>query len=99
MTTPISYTSKVHRKGRVLPLDSNIISKIAASELDVAYNREEYFTNLDKFIKKEFERPRNSELSYNIFDTEEIKQDRIRALKTKQNDMKFGVILQEAIGS
>ena len=52
MSAPISYTSNALRKGRSLPLDSNIINKIAACELDVAFNREEYFTKMEESVKR-----------------------------------------------
>jgi len=98
MTTPISYTSKVHRKGRVLPLDSNIISNIAASEHDVVFNREEYFTKLEESVKRILQRPMKDILAYDRLDTERSKVNKLVALKEKQRQMKIGDIWQTAIG-
>jgi hypothetical protein len=69
------------------------------SEHGVGFNREQYFTNLDKFIKKECERPRNDKLTYDILDTEKIIENKLKALRTKQYQMKVGEIWQEAVGS
>jgi hypothetical protein len=69
------------------------------SELNVVFNREQYFTNLDKFIKKEFERPRNDNLTYDILDTEKIIEYKLKALRVKQYQMKVGEIWQVAVGN
>ena len=99
MSTPISYVSNALKKRRVLPLDRNIINKIAASEHDVAFNREEYFTKLAESIKRILQRPTKDVPTYDILDTEKSKVDNLVALKVKQLRMKNGEIWQEAIGS
>ena len=99
MSTPISDTSKVLKKGRALPLDSNIINKIAASELDVAFNREEYFTEMEESVKRILQRPTKDVPTYDILDTERSKVNKLVALKEKQRQMKIGDIWQTAIGN
>ena len=68
-------------------------------ELDVAFNREEYFKNLGDSVKKILQRPAKDVLAYDILDTDKSKVNKLLALKEKQRQMKIGEIWQNAIGN
>lgn len=91
----------MHLFNKYIPLviKQTVFRMSTTSEHDVVFNREQYFTNLDKFIKKEFERPRNDKPTYDILDTEKIIEYKLNALRVKQYQMKVGNIWQEAVGS
>ena len=69
------------------------------SELDVVFNREEYFKNLGDSVKKILQRPAKDVLAYDILDTDKSKVNKLLALKEKQRQMKIGEIWQNAIGN
>jgi hypothetical protein len=69
------------------------------SELDVTFNREQYFTKLGESVKKILQRPTKDVLAYDILDTDKLKVNNRVALKVKQRQMKIGDIWQIAIGN
>jgi hypothetical protein len=69
------------------------------SELDVTFNREQYFTKLGESVKVILQRPTKDVLAYDILDTEKSKVNKMVALKEKQRQMKIGEIWQSAIGN
>ena len=76
-----------------------IVKMSTPCELDVAFNREEYFKNLGDSVKKILQRPAKDVLAYDILDTDKSKVNKLLALKEKQRQMKIGEIWQNAIGN
>ena len=76
-----------------------IVKMSTPSELDIAFNREEYFKNLGDSVKKILQRPAKDVLAYDILDTDKSKVNKLLALKEKQRQMKIGEIWQNAIGN
>lgn len=75
-----------------------IVKMSTPSQIDVAFNREEYFKNLGDSVKKILQRPTKDVVAYDILDTEKSKVNKLVALKEKQRQMKIGEIWQVAIG-
>ena len=50
-----------------------IVKMSTPSELDIAFNREEYFKNLGDSVKKILQRPAKDVLAYDILDTDKSK--------------------------
>jgi len=75
-----------------------IVKMSTPSQIDVAFNREEYFKNLGDSVKKILQRPTKDVVAYDILDTEKSKINKLVALKEKQRQMKIGEIWQVAIG-
>ena len=75
-----------------------IVKMSTPSQIDVAFNREEYFKNLGDSVKKIMQRPTKDVVAYDILDTEKSKVNKLVALKEKQRQMKIGEIWQVALG-
>jgi len=75
-----------------------IVKMSTPSQIDVAFNREEYFKNLGDSVKKILQRPAKDVVAYDILDTEKSKVNKLVALKEKQRQMKIGEIWQVALG-
>jgi len=75
-----------------------IVKMSTPCQIDVAFNREEYFKKLGDSVKKILQRPTKDVVAYDILDTEKSKVNKLVALKEKQRQMKIGEIWQVAIG-
>ena len=65
----------------------------------LALNLDEYFKNLEAFIRDELSRPQADVLTFDLLDSEKSKTNKWIALKERQRLMKVGLIMQTAIGT
>lgn len=91
----------MHSFNKYIPLviKQRVFRMSTTSELDVTFNREQYFTKLGESVKVILQRPTKDVLAYDILDTEKSKVNKMVALKEKQRQMKIGEIWQSAIGN
>ena len=91
----------MHSFNKYIPLviKQTVFRMSTTSELDVTFNREQYFTKLGESVKKILQRPTKDVLAYDILDTDKLKVNNLVALKVKQRQMKIGDIWQIAIGN
>ncbi len=80
----------------IKPLD--ILETLETLE-PLEFNIDNYYSNLEKNIKKILSRKENDNLTYDILDTEKSKANKLMALKEKHRQMKIGEIWQETLGS
>ena len=81
---------------------SKICLKTINNELDnikPIFNLDEYFIIIDKIINNIFLRPVSEKLTYDIMDTDKLKQNKLIVLKEKQRQMKIGEIMQAILGN
>lgn len=90
----------MHSFNKYIPLviKQTVFRMSTTSELDVTFNREQYFTKLGESVKEILQRPTKDVLAYDILDTEKSKVNKMVALKEKQRQMKIGEIWQVAVG-
>lgn len=90
----------MHSFNKYIPLviKQAVFRMSTTSELDVTFNREQYFTKLGESVKVILQRPTKDVLAYDILDTEKSKVNKMVALKEKQRQMKIGEIWQVAVG-
>lgn len=90
----------MHSFNKYIPLviKQTVFRMSTTSELDVTFNREQYFTKLEESVKEILQRPTKDVLAYDILDTEKSKVNKMVALKEKQRQMKIGEIWQVAVG-
>jgi len=91
----------MHSFNKYIPLviKQTVFRMSTTSELDVTFNREQYFTKLGESVKEILQRPTKDVLAYDILDTEKSKVNKMVALKEKQRQMKIGEIWQVAVGN
>jgi hypothetical protein len=91
----------MHSFNKYIPLviKQTVFRMSTTSELNVTFNREQYFTKLGESVKKILQRPTKDVLAYDILDTDKLKVNNLVALKVKQRQMKIGDIWQIAIGN
>jgi len=65
----------------------------------MSFDYNQYKLNIARFIKDKFTKPVNEKLSFDIFESDDHKNDRQLELKTKHRQILRGHILQEALGS
>ena len=82
-----------------LVIKQTVFRMSTTSELNVVFNREQYFTKLEENVKGILQRPTKDVLAYDILDTDRSKVNKMVALKEKQRQMKIGEIWQVAVGN